>query len=60
MPWEACRLAEEIGFRLLAEEHVYKEGVTPDIAGRLSTELRQAVSFMTLFGLGKPGTAASG
>ncbi|EJL46237.1 methyltransferase [Brevibacillus agri] len=54
MPWEAKQLAAENGFALLAEEPVYKEGITPDIAGRLSVELREAVSFLTLFALQKP------
>jgi ubiquinone/menaquinone biosynthesis C-methylase UbiE len=49
MPWEAKQLAEENGFRLLEEEPVYKEGITPAIAGRLSVDLREAVSFLTLF-----------
>lgn len=53
MPWEAKQLARENGFSLLAEEPVYKEGITPDIAGRLSVELREAVSFLTLFALQK-------
>jgi len=53
MPWEAKKLAAENGLRLLGEEPVYKEGVTPDIAGRLSVELREAVSFLTLFALQK-------
>ena len=53
MPWEAKQLAAENGFALLAEEPVYKEGITPDIAGRLSVELREAVSFLTLFALQK-------
>lgn len=56
MPWEAKRLAGENGFALLDEEPVYKEGVTPDIAGRLSVELREAVSFLTLFALQKKGS----
>ncbi|WP_312111886.1 class I SAM-dependent methyltransferase [Brevibacillus reuszeri] len=53
MPWEAKQLARENGFTLLAEEPVYKDGITPDIAGRLSVELREAVSFLTLFALQK-------
>ncbi len=53
MPWEARQLAEENGYRLIAEEHVYKEGVTPGLAGQLSAELRQALSFLTLFALEK-------
>lgn len=53
MPWEAKQLAEENGFRLLEEEPVYREGVTPEIASQFSSELRQAVSFLTLFVLQK-------
>ncbi|MFF2530575.1 class I SAM-dependent methyltransferase [Brevibacillus sp. NPDC058079] len=53
MPWEAKQLACENGFTLLGEEPIYKEGITPDIAGRLSVELREAVSFLTLFALRK-------
>ncbi|WNC13460.1 class I SAM-dependent methyltransferase [Brevibacillus brevis] len=53
MPWEAKQLATENGFQLLEEEPVYKEGVTPDIAGRLRVELREAVSFLTVFALQK-------
>nr|WP_238933746.1 class I SAM-dependent methyltransferase [Brevibacillus choshinensis] len=56
MPWEAKKLATENGFILLDEEPVYKEGVTPDIAGRLSVELREAVSFLTLFAFRKSGS----
>jgi 2-polyprenyl-3-methyl-5-hydroxy-6-metoxy-1,4-benzoquinol methylase len=53
MPWEAKKLASENGFVRKDEEPVYKEGITPDIAGRLSVELREAVSFLTLFALEK-------
>lgn len=53
MPWEAKQLAMENGFTLLEEELVYKDGVTPDIAERLPIELREAVSFLTLFALKK-------
>jgi ubiquinone/menaquinone biosynthesis C-methylase UbiE len=59
MPWEAKQLAAENGFRLLEEEPVYREGITPDIAGRLSVELREAVSFLTLFVLEKEKTSYS-
>jgi hypothetical protein len=57
MPWEAKQLAAENGFRLLEEEPVYREGITPDISGRLSVELREAVSFLTLFVLEKEKTS---
>jgi 2-polyprenyl-3-methyl-5-hydroxy-6-metoxy-1,4-benzoquinol methylase len=53
MPWEAKQLARENGYELLEEEPVYKEGIGPDIAGRLSVELREAVSFLTVFALKK-------
>ncbi len=56
MPWEAKQLACENGFRFIKEQTVLKEGVTPDIAGRLSVELREAVSFLTLFVLKKENT----
>lgn len=53
MPWEAKQLAEENGFNLIEQEPVYREGITPDIAASLTAELRQAVSFLTLFVLQK-------
>lgn len=53
MPWEARQLAQENGFTLVEQEPVYKEGVTPDMAARLSVELREAVSFLTLYALKK-------
>jgi len=59
MPWEAKKLALENGFCLREEEPVYREGITPDIAGRLSVELREAVSFLTLFVLEKEKTSGN-
>jgi ubiquinone/menaquinone biosynthesis C-methylase UbiE len=53
MPWEARQLAAENGFQLLEEVPVYKDGVPTELAGRLSAELREALSFMTLFALEK-------
>jgi ubiquinone/menaquinone biosynthesis C-methylase UbiE len=53
MPWEAKQLALENGFVLLDEEPVYKDGVPSELAGRLSVELREALSFLTLFALKK-------
>ncbi|MGD6815837.1 class I SAM-dependent methyltransferase [Metabacillus sp. 84] len=49
MPWEFVRLAEENNLKPLAEHHVYKDGVTSGLTGSLSFELRQALSFLTLF-----------
>jgi SAM-dependent methyltransferase len=57
MPWEAKRLAEENGFRFIEEEPVYREGVPAEIARRLSPELREALSFLTLFVLQKTSAA---
>jgi ubiquinone/menaquinone biosynthesis C-methylase UbiE len=53
MPWEAKQLAQENGFRFIEEEPVYREGVTPGTTDPLSPELRQALSFLTLFVLRK-------
>lgn len=53
MPWEASQLAQENGFELIAEQSVYKEGVTPELADQLPFELQQALSFLTLLALKK-------
>ncbi|MEJ8543871.1 class I SAM-dependent methyltransferase [Brevibacillus borstelensis] len=53
MPWEAKQLACENGFALLEEEPVYKEGVPAELANRISAELQEALSFLTLFVLKK-------
>ncbi|MGD8192413.1 class I SAM-dependent methyltransferase [Brevibacillus ginsengisoli] len=53
MPWEACQLALENGFELLVEHPVYKEGVDPSIAETLTSELKQSLSFLTVFALRK-------
>lgn len=53
MPWEAKQLASENGYVLLEEEPVYKEGVPAELANRLPAELREALSFLTLFVLKK-------
>jgi SAM-dependent methyltransferase len=49
MPWEAGRLFQENGFTLLDQCGVYKRGVTDDMVTNLSTELKQALSFLWLF-----------
>ncbi|WNF07085.1 class I SAM-dependent methyltransferase [Brevibacillus borstelensis] len=53
MPWEAKQLASENGYVLLEEEPVYKEGVPAELANGLPAELREALSFLTLFVLKK-------
>ncbi|MBM7663244.1 ubiquinone/menaquinone biosynthesis C-methylase UbiE [Bacillus mesophilus] len=49
MPWELQSLAEENGFRLIDGHGVYKKGVTPQTLNGLSSELKQALSFMWVF-----------
>ncbi|MGR3764753.1 class I SAM-dependent methyltransferase [Rossellomorea sp. NS-SX7] len=49
MPWELERLAEEKGWNKIDEEWVYKKGVKESLTGSLSNELKQALTFMTLF-----------
>ncbi|TPG86642.1 class I SAM-dependent methyltransferase [Brevibacillus laterosporus] len=53
MPWEANKLAQENGFILQKEAHVYKDDFPDELAESLSMELREAVSFVTLFALRK-------
>ncbi|QQE75460.1 class I SAM-dependent methyltransferase [Brevibacillus composti] len=53
MPWEAKQLAGENGFVLVEEEPVFKEGVPAELASRLSVELQESLSFLTLFVLRK-------
>jgi ubiquinone/menaquinone biosynthesis C-methylase UbiE len=49
MPWELERLAGEKGWDKVDEEWVYKKGVDESLAGSLTNELKQALTFMTLF-----------
>ncbi|RLQ95245.1 class I SAM-dependent methyltransferase [Falsibacillus albus] len=53
MPWEFEQLAQENGWKKIAEHHVYKRGVDTHFARQLSSELKQALTFMTLFMLQK-------
>ncbi|MGX1901208.1 class I SAM-dependent methyltransferase [Thermolongibacillus altinsuensis] len=53
MPWEFQQLATENGFKFIDGEGVYKRGVTEHIIHQLSTELKQAISFMWLLMLQK-------
>ncbi|MEG9297953.1 class I SAM-dependent methyltransferase [Mangrovibacillus sp. Mu-81] len=49
MPWELERLAKDKGWIKVDEEWVYKKGVSPSLTKTLPSELKQALTFMTLF-----------
>ena len=49
MPWELEKLAAENGLTKEAETWVYKQGVKEDHVKNLSGELKQALTFMSLF-----------
>jgi ubiquinone/menaquinone biosynthesis C-methylase UbiE len=49
MPWELEKLASERGWKKVGEDWVYKKGVKPLLTDALSNELKQALTFMTLF-----------
>jgi ubiquinone/menaquinone biosynthesis C-methylase UbiE len=49
MPWEFERLATETGWEKTAEKHVFKRGVDPQMLKGLSNELKQALTFLTIF-----------
>ncbi|KAB7708979.1 methyltransferase domain-containing protein [Bacillus aerolatus] len=53
MPWEFTKLASEHGFALIGEQHVYKNGITESDIQPFPTELKQALTFFTLFMLEK-------
>ncbi|MFK2824150.1 class I SAM-dependent methyltransferase [Bacillus sp. B190/17] len=53
MPWEFTKLASEHGFKYINEKHVYKGGVTESDARSFPPELKQALTFFTLFMMGK-------
>ncbi|MBS4173207.1 methyltransferase domain-containing protein [Bacillus sp. FJAT-49736] len=53
MPWEFEKLALKHGWEKIAESKVYKKGVSTQHTDGLSNELKQALSFMTLFILKK-------
>ncbi|WP_026908611.1 class I SAM-dependent methyltransferase [Paucisalibacillus globulus] len=55
MPWEFFKLAKELGFELVDELGVYKEGVTEEHYQGLPVVLKQALSFMWVFLLRKVG-----
>jgi ubiquinone/menaquinone biosynthesis C-methylase UbiE len=49
MPWELEKLAGEKGWRKVDEDWVYKKGVKSSFTDSLSNELKQALTFTTLF-----------
>ncbi|PFA70106.1 SAM-dependent methyltransferase [Bacillus sp. AFS015802] len=49
MPWELEMLARDKGWKKIGEDWVYKKGVKPSLTDPLSNELKQALTFMTLF-----------
>ncbi|MDF2904513.1 MAG: type 11 methyltransferase, partial [Bacillus sp. (in: firmicutes)] len=49
MPWEFEKLASEKGFSKVAEYGVYKRGADQFQLGSLSTDLKQALSFIWVF-----------
>jgi ubiquinone/menaquinone biosynthesis C-methylase UbiE len=49
MPWELEKLAGEKGWKKVDEDWVYKKGVKSSITENLTNELKQALTFMTLF-----------
>lgn len=53
MPWEFVGLAAKNDWKQIAEAYVYKRGVKEAFAAKLSDELKQALTFMTLFILEK-------
>ncbi|WP_191561030.1 class I SAM-dependent methyltransferase [Metabacillus idriensis] len=53
MPWEFEKMALENGWEQADSQGVYKRGVTEDMIGKLSPELKQSLSFLWLFMLQK-------
>lgn len=53
MPWEFFELAREHGFKLIEQKPVYKTGINIESVAHLDDNLKQAISFMTLFMLQK-------
>jgi len=49
MPWEFEHLALENGWEIIDGQGVYKRGVSEEMVRPLSTELKQALTFMWLF-----------
>ncbi|RPF53171.1 class I SAM-dependent methyltransferase [Aquisalibacillus elongatus] len=53
MPWEFQKLAEENDLTIINQEYVYKRGVDLKHVGSLPQDLKQSLTFMTLFMLKK-------
>ncbi|MBM7647921.1 ubiquinone/menaquinone biosynthesis C-methylase UbiE [Bacillus ectoiniformans] len=53
MPWEFKQLANQSGFETIDELYVYKSGVSDDLTASLPKELKQALTFITVFMLCK-------
>ncbi|WP_406686875.1 class I SAM-dependent methyltransferase [Rossellomorea vietnamensis] len=49
MPWELEKLAQDKGWKKVGEDYIYKKGVKPTHTDNLSNELKQALTFTTLF-----------
>lgn len=49
MPWEFAKLALDNGFKHIAEDYVYKSGITESVVQSFPAELKQALTFFTLF-----------
>lgn len=49
MPWELEKLAQDKGWKKVVEDYIYKKGVKPTHTDNLSNELKQALTFTTLF-----------
>lgn len=49
MPWELEKLAHDKGWKKISEDWIYKKMVKPSLADTLSNELKQALTFTTLF-----------
>ncbi|PFG05986.1 class I SAM-dependent methyltransferase [Bacillus sp. es.034] len=49
MPWELEKLANDKGWKKVGEDYIYKKGVKRVHTDNLSNELKQALTFTTLF-----------
>ncbi|MEI2665622.1 class I SAM-dependent methyltransferase [Rossellomorea sp. LJF3] len=49
MPWELEKLGRDKGWKKVGEDYIYKKGVKSTHTDNLSNELKQALTFTTLF-----------
>lgn len=49
MPWEFTKLAQENGFKLIDEQYIYKDSIAKAAVQSFPAELKQALTFFTLF-----------